>query len=430
MNYDETLEYLFNQHPAFQRVGAQAYKEGLDTSLALDEIYDHPHTHYKCIHVAGTNGKGSVSHTIASILQKCGYTVGLYTSPHLVDFRERIRVNGEMISKTEVIDFVEDYKSRNFNGAPSFFELTMMMAFDYFRKKKVDFAVVEVGLGGRLDSTNIISPILGVITNISFDHTQFLGNTLASIAREKAGIMKKNIPVVIGEADGDVRSVFESNAEKVGAPIVFSNDCAEILSHRANNEYVEYQTRTYGVIESELTGACQCHNANTILHAVTEMRKIGLLIPDQAVAEGFKNVCEISGLMGRWMKLQKNPLVICDTGHNVGGIGYIVNQLNGIKCDALRIVIGFVNDKDIEHILQMLPKKAVYYFTQAQIPRAQSAEVVKEMASKYGLIGSAYPKVSQAYDAALNDAYASDFIFVGGSTFVVADLLSSLSSQE
>ena len=417
MNYDETLEYLFNQHPAFQRVGAQAYKEGLDTSLALDEIYDHPHTHY-------------VSHTIASILQKCGYTVGLYTSPHLVDFRERIRVNGEMISKTEVIDFVEDYKSRNFNGAPSFFELTMMMAFDYFRKKKVDFAVVEVGLGGRLDSTNIISPILGVITNISFDHTQFLGNTLASIAREKAGIMKKNIPVVIGEADGDVRSVFESNAEKVGAPIVFSNDCAEILSHRANNEYVEYQTRTYGVIESELTGACQCHNANTILHAVTEMRKIGLLIPDQAVAEGFKNVCEISGLMGRWMKLQKNPLVICDTGHNVGGIGYIVNQLNGIKCDALRIVIGFVNDKDIEHILQMLPKKAVYYFTQAQIPRAQSAEVVKEMASKYGLIGSAYPKVSQAYDAALNDAYASDFIFVGGSTFVVADLLSSLSSQE
>lgn len=430
MNYDETLEYLFNQHPAFQRVGAQAYKEGLDTSLALDEIYDHPHTHYKCIHVAGTNGKGSVSHTIASILQKCGYTVGLYTSPHLVDFRERIRVNGEMISKTEVIDFVEDYKSRNFNGAPSFFELTMMMAFDYFLKKKVDFAVVEVGLGGRLDSTNIISPILGVITNISFDHTQFLGNTLASIAREKAGIMKKNIPVVIGEADGDVRSVFESNAEKVGAPIVFSNDCAEILSHRANNEYVEYQTRTYGVIESELTGACQCHNANTILHAVTEMRKIGLLIPDQAVAEGFKNVCEISGLMGRWMKLQKNPLVICDTGHNVGGIGYIVNQLNGIKCDALRIVIGFVNDKDIEHILQMLPKKAVYYFTQAQIPRAQSAEVVKEMASKYGLIGSAYPKVSQAYDAALNDAYASDFIFVGGSTFVVADLLSSLSSQE
>lgn len=430
MNYDETLEYLFNQHPAFQRVGAQAYKEGLDTSLALDEIYGHPHTHYKCIHVAGTNGKGSVSHTIASILQKCGYTVGLYTSPHLVDFRERIRVNGEMISKTEVIDFVEDYKSRNFNGAPSFFELTMMMAFDYFRKKKVDFAVVEVGLGGRLDSTNIISPILGVITNISFDHTQFLGNTLASIAREKAGIMKKNIPVVIGEADGDVRSVFESNAEKVGAPIVFSNDCAEILSQRANNEYVEYQTRTYGVIESELTGACQCHNANTILHAVTEVRKIGLPIPDQAVAEGFKNVCEISGLMGRWMKLQKNPLVICDTGHNVGGIGYIVNQLNGIKCDALRIVIGFVNDKDIVHILQMLPKKAVYYFTQAQIPRAQSAEVVKEMASKYGLIGSAYPKVSQAYDAALNDAYASDFIFVGGSTFVVADLLSSLSSQE
>ena len=430
MNYDETLEYLFNQHPAFQRVGAQAYKEGPDTSLALDEIYDHPHTHYKCIHVAGTNGKGSVSHTIASILQKCGYTVGLYTSPHLVDFRERIRVNGEMISKTEVIDFVEDYKSRNFNGAPSFFELTMMMAFDYFRKKKVDFAVVEVGLGGRLDSTNIISPILGVITNISFDHTQFLGNTLASIAREKAGIMKKNIPVVIGEADGDVRSVFESNAEKVGAPIVFSNDCAEILSQRANNEYVEYQTRTYGVIESELTGACQCHNANTILHAVSEMRKIGLLIPDQAVAEGFKNVCEISGLMGRWMKLQKNPLVICDTGHNVGGIGYIVNQLNGIKCDALRIVIGFVNDKDIVHILQILPKKAVYYFTQAQIPRAQSAEVVKEMASKYGLIGSAYPKVSQAYDAALNDASASDFIFVGGSTFVVADLLSSLSSQE
>lgn len=423
MNYEETLDYLYNQHPAFQRVGASAYKEGLDTSLLLDEIYDHPHRNYKCIHVAGTNGKGSVSHTIASILQKNGYKVGLYTSPHLVDFRERIRVNGQMIPKDNVVDFVEGYISKGVDCSPSFFELTMMMAFDYFRKENVDYAVVEVGLGGRLDSTNIINPELCVITNISFDHTQFLGNTLESIAGEKAGIIKPGTPVVIGEASESVRKVFSDKAKSVGAPIVFAEDNPEIIETKRDGCGIIYSTRSFSIIESELSGYCQPHNANTILHAIKQLLKCGVGIHENAIKEGFKNVCEISGLMGRWMKICSSPLTICDTGHNVGGIKYIAEQLNEIDCENLRIVIGFVNDKDITHILQLLPKKAVYYFTQAQIPRAQSALIVQQMALKYGLSGNLFPSVEQAYKAAIEESSANDAIFIGGSTFVVADLL-------
>lgn len=424
MNYEETVNYLYSQHPAFQRVGGAAYKAGLDTSCALDRLYNHPHKSYRCIHVGGTNGKGSVSHTIASILQKSGYKVGLYTSPHLLDFRERIRVNGTMIPKGQVVDFVADYISKGYSGSPSFFELTMMMAFDYFRKEHVDYAVIEVGLGGRLDSTNIITPILSIITNISFDHTQFLGNTLVSIAQEKAGIIKRNVPAVIGEAEGDVREVFVKASQLVDAPIVFSQDSNEIREFKRNEDLtIDYNTRNFGVITSELSGFCQQHNANTILHAVSELRKMNVVLPDKAVKEGFKNVCELSGLMGRWMKINNSPLTICDTGHNVGGFTYIASQLEGLKCNNLRIVIGFVNDKDITHILQLLPKKAKYYFTQAQIPRAQSAEVVKNMARAEGLYGDDYPTVGQAYDAALCDSQEADAIFVGGSTFIVADFL-------
>lgn len=425
MNYEETLDYLYNQHPAFQRVGASAYKEGLDTSLLLDEIYGHPHRSYKCIHVAGTNGKGSVSHTIASILQKNGYKVGLYTSPHLVDFRERIRVNGKVIPQSRVVGFVEDYILKNVECTPSFFELTMMMAFDYFRLEKVDYAVVEVGLGGRLDSTNIITPELCVITNISFDHTQFLGNTLEAIAGEKAGIIKPDIPVVIGEASGGVREVFTEKAKNVGAPIVFAQDAPEIIEAKRDGCLIRYSTRSFGTLESELSGYCQPHNANTILHAVTQLMKLGVGIREEAIKEGFKNVCEISGLMGRWMKIGSSPLTICDTGHNVGGIKYIAEQLREIDCKTLRIVIGFVNDKDIKHILQLLPRKAVYYFTQAQIPRAQSASVVRQMASEYGLNGNQYPTVGQAYKAAISESSEDDAVFIGGSTFIVADLLKS-----
>lgn len=426
MNYNETLDYLYNQHPAFQRVGAAAYKPGIETSIELDELYGHPHKAYRCIHVAGTNGKGSVSHTIASILQKSGYKVGLYTSPHLVDFRERIRVNGEMIPKQNVTQFVETYIEKGFHGSPSFFELTMMMAFDYFRQEKVDFAVIEVGLGGRLDSTNIITPLLSIITNISKDHTQFLGNTLEAIAHEKAGIMKPGIPCVIGEAIGGVRSVFEQTAKATETPIEFAQDSNEIVSVEAKGFAVEYHTRSFGVVESDLSGHCQRHNANTIMHAIGKLRQQGVDITDEAIKAGFKSVCQTTGLMGRWMKISDSPLTICDTGHNVGGIQYISEQLQQLNCSDLRMVIGFVNDKDIEHILELLPHNATYYFTQASIPRAQHANVVRAKAEEKGLYGESYESVAEAYRAALNTATPDSVIFVGGSTFVVADFLISL----
>lgn len=426
MNYNETLDYLYNQHPAFQRVGAAAYKPGIETSIELDELYGHPHKAYRCIHVAGTNGKGSVSHTIASILQKSGYKVGLYTSPHLVDFRERIRVNGEMIPKQNVTQFVETYIEKGFHGSPSFFELTMMMAFDYFRQEKVDFAVIEVGLGGRLDSTNIITPLLSVITNISKDHTQFLGNTLEAIAHEKAGIMKPGIPCVIGEATGGVRSVFEQTAKATETPIEFAQDSNEIVSVEAKGFAVEYHTRSFGVVESDLSGHCQRHNANTIMHAIGKLRQQGVDITDEAIKAGFKSVCQTTGLMGRWMKISDSPLTICDTGHNVGGIQYISEQLQQLNCSDLRMVIGFVNDKDIEHILELLPHNATYYFTQASIPRAQHANVVRAKAEEKGLYGESYESVAEAYRAALSTATPDSVIFVGGSTFVVADFLISL----
>ena len=427
MNYNETLEFLYSQHPAFQRVGASAYKAGLDTSIALDNIFHNPHRKFRCIHVGGTNGKGSVSHTIAAILQNNGYKVGLYTSPHLIDFRERIRVNGSMIPESYVIEFVERYKASAFDGSPSFFELTMAMAFDYFRHEEVDFAVVEVGLGGRLDSTNIISPELCVITNISFDHTQFLGNTLPEIAAEKAGIIKPGTPVIIGEAEGDVKRVFAEKAARENAPITFAQEHPQIVDAEYNTDFVTYRTADFGTIDSELAGDCQIYNANTILNAVIELRKLGISISQESVLHSFRHVCELTGLMGRWMKLVESPLTICDTGHNTGGMQYITRRLKATECENLRIVIGFVNDKDIDHILDMLPKRAIYYFTQAQIPRAQKAEILEVQAAAKGLHGKCFDTVRKAYQAAKFDASPHDMIFVGGSTFIVADLLSFLS---
>ncbi len=429
MNYQETIDYLYSQHPAFQKVGANAYKEGLDTSLALNALYNDPTSAYKCIHIGGTNGKGSVSHTLAAVLQCMGYKVGLYTSPHLIDFRERIRVNGEMISKDYVIDFVNDYISKEFNRQPSFFELTMIMAFDYFRNQNVDFAVIEVGLGGRLDSTNIITPIMSVVTNISFDHTQFLGNTLPLIASEKAGIFKNNVPAVVGEAKDEVKQVFVNKASTIGAPILFAEEHQEVLSADYNTHSVTYHTLNYDRIESQLSGACQIKNANTILNSINTLKQIGVNISDQAVAMGFKHVCDTTGLMGRWMKISDTPLTICDTGHNVGGIEYITKQLKSINCNQLHMVIGFVNDKDIEHILDMLPQNAQYYFTQAQIERAKDAHEVSNIASLKGLHGMCYKSVEDAFNAAKLNSMANDCIFIGGSTFIVADLLTLLSAQ-
>ncbi len=427
MNYEETLHFLYTQIPMFQRIGAGAYKPGLDTSIKLDNLFGNPHRNYKTIHVGGTNGKGSVSHTLASILQESGYKVGLYTSPHLVDFRERIRVNGMMIPENEVTSFVEKYLSSGFDGQPSFFELTMMMAFNYFSQEKVDIAVIEVGLGGRLDSTNIITPILSIITNISLDHVQFLGDTLPKIAAEKAGIIKQDIPVIIGEAEGDVKKVFQAKAEEVKAPITFAQDNQLISSyHREAGELI-LDTASYGTLIDELSGDCQVHNANTILNALPILKlQCGLNITDEAVHNGFKRVCEISGLMGRWMQVGESPRIICDTGHNIGGFRYIAKQLRNERYTNLHIVIGFVSDKDVNHILDLLPCNARYYFAQASVPRAMKSTDLAALAKSKRLCGEVFEKVAEAYSAALKNSTATDLIYVGGSTFIVADLLSML----
>lgn len=419
--YREAIDYLFNVAPLFQNIGAGAYKEGLENTLALDEHFGHPHRAYKTIHVAGTNGKGSVSHTLAAILQSAGYRVGLYTSPHLVDFRERIRVNGQMIPEQRVIDFVEQERSFFEPLYPSFFELTTALAFKYFEEQRVDIAVIEVGLGGRLDCTNIITPLLSIITNISFDHTQFLGDTLPKIAAEKAGIIKKGVPVVIGETNGneEVRQVFLDKAREVGAPITFAD------------EQPPYQLDA----EPELKGLCQKRNTQTILTGLQQIQNSKIKICSTAIKEGFEHVCELTGLMGRWQKLQEHPTVICDTGHNPAGIKYIAEQLSLIKNEKvksksgeLRIVLGMVGDKDVRTSLSLLPKDATYYFTQASVKRAMPANEIAAIGKGMGLIGNHYNTVAEAYRAALHDASADDFVFVGGSSFVVADLLTYLKS--
>lgn len=427
MDYKETIEYLFNSAPLFQNIGAGAYKEGLYNTKVLDEHFAHPHLSFKTIHVAGTNGKGSCSHTIASVLQEAGYKVGLYTSPHLVDFRERIRVNGKPISEQYVIDFVEHERAFFEPLHPSFFELTTAMAFKFFADEKVDVAVIEVGLGGRLDCTNIITPDVSIITNISFDHVQFLGDTLAKIASEKAGIIKPNIPVVIGETTPETKPVFISKAEEQNAPIIFAEEQDEVMGEclLAKGGF-DYQTKTFGLITAELGGLCQTKNTRTIIEALKQLIGKGYRITRQNVADGFASVCKNTGLMGRWQKLSDKPKVICDTGHNVGGIQYIVKQLELQEYDNLRIVMGMVNDKDISTVLSMMPKHAVYYFTQASVKRAMPCRDFKAKAAGYGLEGDAYPTVRQAYEAALHDASLNDLVFVGGSSFIVADLLSFL----
>ena len=424
MTYQETINYLFTSAPLFQNVGGDAYKEGLYNTYQLDEHFGHPHQRYKTIHVAGTNGKGSCSHTLASILQASGLKVGLFTSPHLVDFRERIRVNGQMVSEEYVIDFVEQHRSFFEPLHPSFFELTTAMAFKYFAEQNVDVAVIEVGLGGRLDCTNIISPEVCVITNISFDHVAFLGNTLAKIAGEKAGIIKRNTPVVIGETVKETRPVFEAKATDMNAPIYFAEKEKEILKHRFNAKGgITYQTAKYGKVIGELGGYCQQKNASTILCAISRLKERGFRISDENIREGFAHVCEMTGLMGRWQTLNTAPKVVCDTGHNVGGFRWITKQLNKVHAP-MRIVFGMVNDKDISGVLSMMPKRATYYFCQASVKRALPHEDIQQKAKAYGLEGNSYPTVAQAYKAALADALAEDFIYVGGSSFVVADLLS------
>ncbi len=426
--YKESLDFLFSQLPMFSRVGAAAYKPGLERSEALDNHFGNPHRRFRAIHIAGTNGKGSTSHLTAAVLQAAGYKVGLYTSPHLVDFRERMRVNGEMIPQEAVVDFVRRWREGNYEGdRPSFFELTMMMAFEWFAKQEVDYAVIEVGMGGRLDSTNIISPILTAITNISFDHTQFLGSTLPQIAAEKAGIIKEGIPVVIGEAEPEVEAVFRARAAEVGAPIIEAYRHPLLESCQPAPEWgMECKSATLGTFYCALGGEYQRKNINTALHIIAQLRAMGIEISPEAERQGFAEVEQLTGLRGRWMRVNREPLAIADTGHNEAGLRYNLPRLAAIRAarrGALRIVMGFVADKDVEHILDMFPADAEYYLTQAAIPRAMKVADLAALCERKGLRGRSYPTVAEAYAAALADAAPTDLLYVGGSTFIVADLL-------
>lgn len=436
MNYQETLQFLYAQVPVFEHVGGNAYKPGLQNIEAMDEYFNHPHRLFKTIHVAGTNGKGSVSHTLAAMLQAEGHRVGLFTSPHLLDFSERIRVNGTPISEEFVVKWTACHFDRLKHVQPSFFELATMMAFCYFAAEQVDVAVIEVGLGGRLDSTNIITPELCVITNISLDHTQFLGATLPLIAREKAGIMKPGVPCVVGEAgEADVREVFVRHATEVGAPLTFAEDVPEVLTvddDIVTHHGMLYHTRNHGTLTGTLTGACQPKNANTILCAV-DLLPEGLRVSPASVRRGMAEVTTMTGLMGRWQLLRTEPETYCDTGHNEGCFVYIEQQLKALTCKQhrkLHIVFGMMRDKDVKAVVKHLPTDATYYITAAGTPRSMSAEELAQLLSEVGITGKVYPHVTEALQAASAEALrgnaagdAVHTVFIGGSNFVVAEAM-------
>lgn len=429
MTYKETTDFLFGRLAAFHRIGAAAYKPGLETTLKLSALFGNPHTKFRTIHVGGTNGKGSTAHTVAAILQSAGYRVGLYTSPHLLDFAERIRVNGKPIEHEKVTDFVERYLGLADNNTdPSFFELATIMAFEHFATCGVDVAVIEVGLGGRLDSTNIIDPDLSIITNISLDHTSLLGKTRAEIASEKAGIIKPDKPVVIGENDAEIAPVFKATATACGSPLTDASASNEIIRVGHTADAMIYTTRHFGTIKAELTGEFQQCNTPTILAAVGQLRKLGYNIDDQAVSQGFANVCSLTGLMARWMTIPGKVTTVCDTGHNPGAWQYLGPRLDAIaKQKSLHIVLGFVADKDIDSIMKFLPNTAKYYFVEPSTPRRASAIDVAAKAATAGLHGSTHTSVMDGYNNAVSDAAdAAGVVFVGGSTFVVADMLEGI----
>jgi dihydrofolate synthase/folylpolyglutamate synthase len=429
--FETTLRYLYEQLPFYQRKGPAAYKNNLDNTLALDELYGHPHRLFRSVHVAGTNGKGSVSHMLASVLQEAGYRVGLYTSPHLKDFRERIRVNGVKIPKEEVVRFVDDFVARNQRERmePSFFELTVAMAFDYFARERVDIAVVEVGLGGRLDSTNIITPEVSVITNISLDHVALLGNSLTEIAGEKAGIMKKGIPAVVGETMKETAPVFAERAESLCIPLQFADQLyqtgysmtspegKQLFNVRYNN------TLRFEQLSLDLLGQYQGRNLCTALAAMDVLKERGWKISDDALYRGMEHLVQNTQLLGRWQVLGANPCIVCDTGHNEAGIHEVVHQIHQTPYKKLHFVLGMVNDKDVMSVLRLLPKDAVYYFTKASIPRAMSENMLELKATDLGLKGQKYPAVVEALTAAKQHAEPDDMIFIGGSTFVVAEVI-------
>ncbi|WP_179315521.1 bifunctional folylpolyglutamate synthase/dihydrofolate synthase [Winogradskyella undariae] len=405
MNYQDTVNWMFQQLPMYQNKGKSAFKTDITNTINLATYLNHPEDDFKSIHVAGTNGKGSTSHMLASVLQEAGYKVGLYTSPHLKDFRERIRISGDVISEDFVIEFIQKNLSFFEENQLSFFEMTVGMAFDYFAKQKVDIAVIEVGLGGRLDSTNIITPELSVITNIGLDHIQMLGDTLQLIAGEKAGIIKKNIPVVIGETQLETQDVFKLKAASTESKIYFADQLI--------NE----------VLESDLKGTYQNQNKKTVLQSLNILKELGYLISDEAIQTGLLNVTANTGLQGRWQQLDDKPKIICDTAHNNEGLTYVMQQLQKESFDKLHIVFGVVNDKDLERIIPLLPKVATYYFCKPNVQRGLDAEILKKTFTANGLIGKTYNSVELALTSAKSNAKKNDFIYVGGSTFVVAEII-------
>ena len=405
MNYQETTHWMFNQLPMYQLQGASAYKEDLTNAYLLAQHLNNPQENLKCIHVAGTNGKGSTSHMLASVLQEAGYTVGLYTSPHLKDFKERIKINGIEISEEFVCDFIHKNKSFFEANDMSFFEMTVGLAFDYFSKEKVDIAIIEVGMGGRLDATNIITPLVSVITNIGLDHTQFLGNTLEAIAFEKAGIIKPNIPVVIGEYTTETKPVFLGKANENEAEIYFASDLIT-----AN-------------FPSDLMGDYQIHNKKTVVQTIAILNnQFQFKITDSNLKTGLLKVKVNTGLLGRWQQLGEFPKIICDTAHNPNGLEMVMKQIQKEKFDTLHIVLGVVNDKDLDKILPLFPTDAIYYFCKPNIQRGLDVSILQEKASQYGLKGKTYHSVLESYKKALEEATKSDFIYIGGSTFVVAEI--------
>ena len=406
MNYQETVNWMFGQLPMYQNIGKSAYKADLSNTILLANYLGNPEKKLKCIHVAGTNGKGSTSHMLASILQEAGYKVGLYTSPHLKDYRERIKINNEEISEDFVVDFIEKHKSFFKNNDLSFFEMTVGLAFDYFGKSGVDIAIIEVGMGGRLDSTNIIMPLVSVITNIGLDHVQFLGNTLSLIANEKAGIIKSNIPVVIGEYLPETKPVFLAKANAENTAIYFASD---LIS---------------GVYESDLIGDYQVSNIKTVVQTIKVLKQQNVFqISEANIKNGLINVKRNTNLQGRWQVLQEKPLVICDTAHNAHGLKIVLKQIEKQQFEQLHFVFGVVNDKDLDSILPLFPKNAKYYFCKPNIPRGLDAEILKEKCENFGLIGILSNSVATAYETALASANDNDMIFIGGSTFVVAEIL-------
>jgi dihydrofolate synthase/folylpolyglutamate synthase len=421
MNYRQTLDYLFAQLPMFHRIGAAAYRADLSNTIALCALLGNPENQFKSIHIAGTNGKGSTSHLIASILQSAGFKTGLYTSPHLKDFRERIRINGKKVPRTWVCDFVAKHRVEFEPIKPSFFEYTAVMAFQYFSEEKVDIAVIETGMGGRLDSTNVICPLVSVITNISKDHTAFLGNSLPEIAREKAGIIKKNIPVVIGETQPEVNAVFMERAGALDAVVYFADQNFQLES---SGDFIMIMPDKIA-IKSPLKGLYQRNNFLTAYQAVRVLSARGFQVSEADIKKGYKDVIRSTGLQGRWQKLKNKPRVICDVAHNEAGIRYILMQLSREKYERLHWIFGLVNDKDADTILEMLPGNAVYYFCKANIPRGLDVEELKRKASAFGLSGEVYPTVKNAYEAALGATGDRDLILVGGSTFVVAEVLTA-----